>query len=207
MMIHPWDAARDDTEWQQWLAAHDFGHLAVNGQGGEPPWVQPTHFLYDAGRSEVLLHLARPNPLWRALEADPRVTLSVADDYAFIPGPWQAEPGTPTEHGTPTTYYTAVQLHCTAHVIDDPDAKSALLERQLAHFQPEGGSAPLSAPPLRRMLPGLRGLRLEVTSVRAKFKYGGKRSQEVRDRVADLLTTRDGPRDTRVREHVVRRGT
>jgi len=207
VLIHPWDAARDDAEWQQWLGAHDFGHLAVNGRGGEPPWVQPTHFLYDPGPSEVLLHLARPNPIWRALEADPHVVLSVADDYAYIPGPWQAEPGVPAEHGVPTTYYAAVQLHCTAHVIDDPAAKSALLERQLAHFQPEGGSATLSAPPFRRLLPGLRGLRLEVTSVHAKFKYGGKRSPEVRDRVADHLTARGGPGDTRVRDHVVRRGT
>ncbi|MET8977189.1 FMN-binding negative transcriptional regulator [Streptomyces sp. NPDC004539] len=205
MLIHPWDTARDDAEWQQWLTTHDFGQLAVNGLAGEPPWVQPTHFLYDPEQAEILIHLARPNPIWRALEADPHVVLSVADDYAFIPGPWQAEPGVPAEHGTPTTYYAAVQLHCTAHVIDDPAAKSALLARQMAHFQPEGGSVPTDSAPFDRMLPGLRGLRLDISSVRAKFKYGGKRSAEVRERVADRLTARGGPGDARVREHVVRR--
>ncbi|MFE1955300.1 FMN-binding negative transcriptional regulator, partial [Streptomyces sp. NPDC059524] len=64
MLIHPWDAARDGKEWQDWLAGHDFGQLAVNGGDGEPPFVQPLHFAYDAGRGEVLGHLARPNPLW-----------------------------------------------------------------------------------------------------------------------------------------------
>lgn len=41
MLIHLWDAAHTDTEWQQWLAAHDFGQLAVNGLPGEPPHAQP----------------------------------------------------------------------------------------------------------------------------------------------------------------------
>lgn len=36
MLIHPWDAPQDDAEWQHWLAAHDFGQLAVNGLDGAP---------------------------------------------------------------------------------------------------------------------------------------------------------------------------
>lgn len=72
MLIHPWDAAVDDTEWQNWLATHDFGQLAVNGLPGKPPIVQPLHFAYDVERSEAVTHLARPNPIWRALETDPR---------------------------------------------------------------------------------------------------------------------------------------
>lgn len=80
MLIHPRDAPRDDSEWQHWLAAHDFGRLAVNGPGGEPPHVQPLHFAYDPGRREVVTHLARPNPIWPALQARPDVLLSVVDD-------------------------------------------------------------------------------------------------------------------------------
>ncbi|MBB6419862.1 hypothetical protein HDC93_005480 [Streptomyces sp. AK010] len=94
MLIHPWDAPRDDTEWQRWLAEHDFGRLAVNGLPGEPPHVQPPHFVYDAGRGEVVTHLACPNPLWPALEAGPDVLLSVVDDYVFVPGPGRP-PGRP----------------------------------------------------------------------------------------------------------------
>ena len=92
MLIHPWDAPGDDAEWQDWLAAHDFGQLAVNGPPGEPPMLQPLHFAYDPPRREAVTHLARPNPLWAALEERPTVLLSVVDDYTFIPGPWQAEP-------------------------------------------------------------------------------------------------------------------
>ncbi|OIJ84792.1 FMN-binding negative transcriptional regulator [Streptomyces colonosanans] len=208
MLIHPWDAPRDDAEWQHWLATHDFGQLAVNGMPGEPPHVQPLHFAYDAERGEALAHLARPNPLWPALEANPDVVLSVVDDYVYVPGPWQAPPDTPPEHGVPTSFYAAVQLRCTAHVVDDPAGKAELLNRLVGHFQPEGGSARAAAgeDPYGRMLPGIRGLRLEVTGVQAKFKYAGKRTQEVRDRIAAGLAARGGPLDARAREHLLRRG-
>lgn len=207
MLIHPWDAPRDDAEWQQWLAAHDFGQLAVNGPPGEPPWVQPLHFAYDPGRGEAVTHLARPNPLWSAVEARPQVVLSVVDDYVYVPGPWQAEPTVPTEHGVPTSLYAAVQLRCTAHLVDDPAEKAALLNRQVGHFQPEGGSSTVAAgeAPYGRLLSGIRGLRLEVTGVRAKFKYAGKRSEEVQDRIAAELAGRGGPRDAVAREHLLRR--
>ncbi|WP_043495416.1 FMN-binding negative transcriptional regulator [Streptomyces viridosporus] len=207
MLIHPWDAPHDDAEWQQWLAAHDFGQLAVNGPPGEPPHVQPLHFAYDAGRGEAVTHLARPNPLWRAVEADPVVLLSVVDDYVYVPGPWQAEPDVPPEHGVPTSLYAAVQLRCRAHVVDDPAHKAALLDRQVGHFQPEGGSARVAVgeAPYGRMLSGIRVLRLEVTGVRAKFKYAGQRSGAVRNRIAAGLADRDGARDPAARGHVLRR--
>ncbi|MER5756470.1 FMN-binding negative transcriptional regulator [Streptomyces sp. NPDC002088] len=207
MLIHPWDAPRDDTEWQGWLAAHDFGQLAVNGLPGEPPHIQPLHFAYDPERAEAVTHLARPNPLWAALEANPDVVLSVVDDYVFVPGPWQAPPDGPSEHGTPTSFYAAVQLRCTAHVVDDAAHKAELLNRQLGHFQPEGGSAraTVGEAPYGRLLSGIRGLRLEVTGVRAKFKYAGKKPGEVQDRIATELAARGGPGDATAREHLLRR--
>ncbi|WP_328745473.1 FMN-binding negative transcriptional regulator [Streptomyces sp. NBC_00285] len=211
MLIHPWDAARDDAEWQQWLAVHDFGQLAVNGPAGEPPFVQPLHFAYDPGLGlglgEVVTHLARPNPLWDAVEANSEVVLSVVDDYAFVPGPWQADPDVPPECGVPTSFYAAVQLRCRAHLVDDPAEKAALLNRQVGHFQPEGGTAEVAAGevPFGRQLSGIRGLRLEVTGVRAKFKYAGKRTLEVQDRIAGKLADRDAPGDAAAREHLLRR--
>ncbi|WP_031486479.1 FMN-binding negative transcriptional regulator [Streptomyces bicolor] len=207
MLVHPWDAPLDDAEWQRWLAVHDFGQLVVNGRDGEPPYAQPLHFVYDAERGEVLTHLARPNPMWPALLENPEVVLSVVDDYVYVPGPWQAAPEDPPEHGTPTSFYAAVQLRCRARVVDDPAEKAELLNRQVGHFQPEGGSARVAVGevPYGRMLSGLRGVRLEVTGVRAKFKYANHRTEEVKDRIADRLVARSGPRDAAAHEHLRRR--
>ncbi|MFC8507980.1 FMN-binding negative transcriptional regulator [Streptomyces sp. NPDC057411] len=212
MLIHPWDSPRDDAEWHAWLTAHDFGQLAVNGSPGEPPWVQPMHFRHEPDPGpygQVIAHLARPNPLWHDLERNPVVLLSVVDDYVFVPGHWTAPEGAPSEHGTPTSYYAAVQLRCVAHIVDDPAEKAELLNRQVAHFQPEGGTAEVcpGEAPFGRMLPGIRGLRLEVTDVRAKFKYAGNKPQDVQDRVAARLAERAGPGDSAARAHQLRRRT
>ncbi|GHJ39032.1 FMN-binding negative transcriptional regulator [Streptomyces sp. TS71-3] len=210
MLIHPWDAPHDEAEWRDWLALHDFGELAVNGLSGEPPYVQPLHFAYDPGHGphgEVITHLARPNPLWPALEADPEVLLSVVDDYVYIPGPWAAAAGVRPEHGVPTSLYSAVQLRCTAIVVDDAVQKADLLNRQVGHFQAAGLTAPAAEgeAPHGRLLPGIRGLRLEVREVRAKFKYANQKPQEVQDRIVTGLAERAGTRDAAARAHQLRR--
>jgi predicted FMN-binding regulatory protein PaiB len=52
------------------------------------------------------------------------------------------------------------------------------------------GSVEVDQPPYGRMLPGIRGLRLEVTDVLAKFKYDDHKPTEYRATVADKLTAR-----------------
>ncbi|MGK5694705.1 FMN-binding negative transcriptional regulator [Streptomyces sp. URMC 128] len=191
MFIQPWDASLDEAEWRAWIAeGHDFGQLSVNGLPGRPPVVVPTHFT--DGGNHLLIHLARPNPVWKAIEHDPNVIFSVIGDYAFIPGPWRAKPGIPATDGVPTSYYAAVQFTCHATIVDDPEAKAELLRRQLAHFQPDGDHAAVAVdqPPYGRMLSGIRGLRLEVTHVVAKFKYDDHKPVEHRTSVADRLADR-----------------
>ncbi|MEU2776762.1 FMN-binding negative transcriptional regulator [Streptomyces sp. NPDC007162] len=191
MFIQPWDAALDEAEWQTWIAdGHDFGLLGVNGLPGHAPTTVPTHFVPDGNR--LLIHLARPNPVWEVVENDPNVTFTVLGDYAFVPGTWRAAPGTAPTDGVPTSYYAAVQFTCRARIVDEPEAKAALLRRQLAHFQPDGDHAPVEAgqAPYGRMLPGIRGLVLDVSEVRAKFKYDDHKPVEHRATVADRLTAR-----------------
>ncbi|UBU13503.1 FMN-binding negative transcriptional regulator [Nonomuraea gerenzanensis] len=193
MLIHPWDAARDDEEWRSWLHTRDFGQLVVNGVDGAAPVVVPTHFLYD-GDAEVLLHLARPNPIWEALEANPVAVVSVHDDYAYIPTSWRSDS---PETGVPTSYYAAVQLVCAAQIVDDRAGKAEILRRQLAHHQPGGdhGEVAADAGPYHKRLSAIRGLRLRVREVRAKFKYDDHQTAELRERVARGLAERDLPRD------------
>jgi len=192
MLIHPWDAALDAAEWQDWLAATDrFGMLAVNNlDPTQAPVVLPTHFTLAGG--ELLIHLARPNPVWPHLEAAAEVRLALIGDYAYIPTYWRAKAGGPDEDGVPTSYYSAVQFVCRPTVVDDPQAKADILAAQLADFQPEGRHAEMAADqsPYGRMLPGIRGVRLTVSRVEAKFKYDDHNPVEHRERVIDHLEER-----------------
>ena len=206
MLVHPWDAPIDDAEWRTWLSAHDFGQLIVPGRDRDLPVVVPTHFVYD-GALTVRLHLARPNPVWAALAERPRALLTVVDDYAYVPASWQAEPGTPPEEGIPTSYYATVQLSCDVRVTDDREEEAAILREQMAHFEPDGGYVvpSVDAEHVRRRLPAIRGVELTVTSVRAKFKFGGNKKPAHRELLAGHLAGRDGPGDAAAREHRLRR--
>lgn len=209
MLIHPWDAPTDAGEWQEWLASTDrFGMLAVNNlDPAHAPVVVPTHFTF-AGQ-ELLVHLARPNPAWPHLAAAEEVRLAVMGDYAYIPGYWRSPPAGPQEHGVPTSYYTAVQFVCRPTVVDDPQGKARLLTAQLADFQPEGRHAAVDddEAPFARMLPGIRGLRLMVLRVEAKFKYDDQKPLEHRERVIERLDERGHGLDARAAAQQRRRVT
>ena len=206
MLVHPWDAPFDDAEVFAFVRSQGFGHLIVPGRR-DLPVVVPTQFVVDdavAGETpDVLLHLARPNPVWAALDERPVALLSVAGDWAYVPSAWKAVDGEDPALGIPTTYYAAAQLVCDAELLDDDDAKLDVLRRQLATYEPEIEHADPSVH--RRRLPGIRGLRLRVREVTGKFKYGGNVDQAHRDAVADRLRQRRGPGDAAALTHLARR--
>lgn len=202
MLIHPWDAAAGEHEWRRFAIDQGFGHLAA---GGGPdrrrPVIVPTQFVLD--EDVALIHLARPNPIWRAIEENPYVVLSIAGDWAYIPSSWKTIDREDPADGVPTTYYGAVQLAGEAEIIDDQDGKLALLRRQLAALQPhEQYRDPATH---HRLLPGIRGIRLSISDVQAKFKYGGNVDRAHRLAVADRLERRGRPSDDAARQHLLRR--
>jgi transcriptional regulator len=201
MLVHPWDAGTGDDEWREFVATQGFGQLIAAGRGREVPVVVPTQFLLVD--DEVHLHLARPNPIWRAIDENSTVLLSIAGDWSFVPSAWKAIGEEDPTLGIPTTYYAAVQLVCGATVVDDDDGKLAILREQLASQQPD---VDVADPRVHeRKLAGIRGLCLAIREVTAKFKYGGNVDVEHRLAVAALLAQRSGPGDAAAREHVLRR--
>ena len=202
MLIHPWDAGRDEAEWVEFVRTQGFGHLVAAGRDRAVPVVVPTQFAL-VSAEEVVLHLARPNPIWPALDENPTVVLSVAGDWAYVPARWKAIGDEDPRMGVPTTYYAAVQLIADASVLDDPQEKAAVLRVQLADV--EAGSDVADPIEHGRTLNGIRGLRLAVRDVRANFKYGGNADDAHRAYVAEHLTERAGPGDAAALRHLRRR--
>ena len=206
MFIAPVDATLGETEWRPFVEAHPFGHLiAPGGPAHDLPVVVPTQFVL--ADDTVWLHLVRANPVFEALDENPRVLLSVADDWAFIPSSWKVVGDEDPSLGIPTTYYGAVQLVGSATVHDErtsPGSVAAILRRQLAAFQPgEDVVDPGDAHGAKLL--GILGILIRVEQVTAKFKYGGNVDEAHRRAVADRLVRRSGPGDDAAAGHVVRR--
>jgi transcriptional regulator len=201
MLVHPWDASTADAEWREFVVSQGFGQLIASGRGRDVPVVVPTQFILDA--EQIVFHLARPNPVWPAIEENPVVLFSVAGDWAYVPTAWKAIGEEDPAVGIPTTYYAATQLRCEATVVDDDEGKLAILRQQLAVMQPDIAAADPSVH--RRKLPGIRGLRLTIQEVTAKFKYGGNVDVAHRDAIAQRLAARDWPGDAAARQHLLRR--
>lgn len=205
MLIRKHDAAISEGEWRTFLSSRDFGELIASGRDRDVPVVVPTHFIYDGDRT-IRLHLAAPNPVWEALAENPVALVSVYGDYAYIPTRWNANAAANVEYGVPTSYYAAVQAVVRTRVVDDPDELASILTAQLAHFQPEGGHAPVAPDnDYGKLFGGIRGIVCAIEDVRAKFKYGGNKTVEHRLGIADRLAERGAGHDSAVRAQLLRR--
>jgi len=198
--VHRWDAGTDD-EWRSFVAAHGFGELIAAGRGRDVPVVVPTQFVLDG--DEVLLHLLRANPIWEAVAENPNLLLCVSGDWAYIPSDWKVIGDEDPTEGIPTTYYASVQITGTARSVDDADGIAEVLRTQLADLQP--GTETVDPTAHGAKLRAIRALRIDITSVRSKFKYGGNVDPDHQRAVATRLETRNGPGDRAAAAHLRRR--
>jgi transcriptional regulator len=192
------DASDDENRWRSFVAAQGFGHLVAAGRGRAVPVVVPTQFILQGDK--VLLHLAKSNPVFPALAENDQVVLSVAGDWAYIPGAWKAVGDEDPRIGVPTTYYGAVQLTGAATVTDRSEDTAAVLREQLGALEPDGDYIdPIEH---EAKLPTIRGISIAVTEVRSKFKYGGNVDAAHRAHIADQLAARGGPGDAAARQQI-----
>jgi transcriptional regulator len=200
VFIHDCDAGTED-EWRAFLAAHPFGELVASGRGRDVAVVVPTQYVL-AG-DDVLVHLVKANPVWAAIAENPHVVLSVSGDWAFIPSSWKVIGDEDPARGIPTTYYASVQLTGTAEVVADPAGVAEVLRTQLADLQP--GVDVVDPSDHGARLRAIQAMRIHVTDVRSKFKYGGNVDVAHRLAVAERLEQRDGPGDRAALAHLRRR--
>ncbi|MGO8722209.1 MAG: FMN-binding negative transcriptional regulator [Acidimicrobiales bacterium] len=202
MYIAKVDSGLGEDEWRDFVTAQGFGHLVAAGVARDVPVVVPTQFVLDG--DEVILHLVAKNPILGAIAEQPRVLMSVAGDWAFIPSPWKAVADEDPLLGIPTTYYAAVQLEGSATIVSDPAGIAAVLRRQLQVIQPDFEIADLLSAHETK-LGTIRGVRIAIDKIRAKFKYGGNVDAAHRAAVIAGLELRAGLGDLAAARHTKRR--
>lgn len=206
MLLTSLDAPTSDAEWREFLLEQDFGQLVAAGRGRDVPVIVPAHYWFD-GVAVIELHLHRDNPVFAALEESPHAVFSVIDAHAYVPAAWTAPRGGAAAWAPPASYYAAVHAIGTAEVLDQPSDVRALLQRQLAQLEAEtrAGATRPRVDPFGPTLEAVRGVRLRVSAVRARFAFGGDLPPAHRMAIAARLAERRSPNDLRAWEHLLRR--
>lgn len=192
MLVHPYDSAMSEKEWRDWIAdGSRFGILTVAAAPGEAPIMVPTHFTLL--EHEVVIHLHKANSAISAMRGGGQVSFMVMGDYAFIPGQWRAKDSNNLQDGVPTSYYAAVQFVCEPRIIDEPGGIVEILKMVMKDFQPDGGYAEVSETeaPYGPLVNAIRGVRMKIVSVDAKFKYDDHKSVEFREAMITRLLKRN----------------
>lgn len=123
-MYRPPAFAEDDVEVIVRLArSAGFGHLVVSTDAG--PSSTPVPFVIADDGSVVRMHLARPNPVWRAAPCRALLIVPVSD--AYVSPAWYPSKA---DHGrvVPTWNYEVVHLHGSLVAHDDAEWARAQID-------------------------------------------------------------------------------
>lgn len=122
----------------------------------------------------LLGHVAKPNPHWRYLAARPQAVVTFLGPHAYM-----SPKVYPDLARVPTWNYLAV--HCTvqARLIEDPDAKDALLKKLIGDHEPAYAEQwrGLGEDYARKMLAGIVAFELKVTDLQCKVKLNQHRPE------------------------------
>lgn len=135
-------------------------------------------------------HMARANPHWQTFARGHTVAV-FHGPHTYISPRWYAQP----EREVPTWNYATVHIHGQPVLVDERDAKLAIVDRTTATFEPAVNpwQRSVAGPRLEAMLANIIGFYLPLTQVQAKFKLSQNRTPEDRALVIAQLRAQPHP--------------
>ncbi len=175
MYLPPQFNAKDRAHARRLITEHAFASLISNDED-DLPFVThlPLHLVEEGDDMRLLGHVAKPNPHWRYLQARPRAVVTFLGPHAYL-----SPQVYPDLARVPTWNYLAV--HCTveARLIEDAEAKDALLKRLIGDHEPAYAAQwrGLGEAFALRMLAGIVGFELRITQLQCKLKLNQHRKE------------------------------
>lgn len=178
------------------IRQHPLGLLISQSPDGVQ--ASPIPFLYfpEEGEHGVLrAHMARANPHWKLLAADPACLVVFQGEQGYISPSWYASKAT-THQVVPTWNYVMAQMRGTLAATDDADWLQSQISA-LTRQQETGGPDPwhvTDAPAefIDRQKRAIIGLEITVTSIEGKWKLSQNRSPADQAGVIENLRNGDG---------------
>ncbi len=181
MYAPPFFAVADTAEMLAFAGERAFGTVVV----ADPSGMQASHvpFLVRGSNQDdaiVRFHVARPNPIHRAIEEGHQILLIVAGADAYVSPDWYV-----AENQVPTWNYTAVHLEGVGRILSSEETKtmvddlSAVHERLLLPKKP-WTSDKMDPARLAAMLRAIVGIEMTITAANGTRKLSQNKGMEDR---------------------------
>ena len=157
------------------MRSHSLASLISIDDAGLPYVTHLPLHVQEEGAGLVLLgHVAKPNPHWRYLQARPQAVVTFLGPHAYM-----SPRVYPDLARVPTWNYLAV--HCTvqAALIEETQAKDALLKKLIGDHEPAYAAQwrSLGEEYAHKMLAGIVAFELWVTDLQCKLKLNQHRPE------------------------------
>ena len=178
MYLPPQFDSQDPALAHALMRAHPFASLISNDDDGLPYVTHlPLHLQADGGAGQPVLllgHCARANPHWRYLQQRPRAVVTFMGPQAYL-----SPKVYPDLTRVPTWNYLAVHATVQARLLEDAEAKDALLKQLIADHEPAYAEQwhGLDADWRQGMLRGIVAFELSIESVQCKLKLNQHRPE------------------------------
>ncbi len=175
------------------MRRYDFATLVT--MAGDAPVATHLPLLIDDGRGAngtLLGHVSRANKQWRSFGDGPESLAIFQGPHAYVSPRWYA-----THPLVPTWNYAVVHAYGTPVIVDDADAKLAIIERLVTtqeSVMPEPWRVDDIPGDYREVqLLGIVAFEIEITRLEGKFKMSQDKQPADRAGVIAALEARDDP--------------
>lgn len=173
------------------IRSHPFGLLISNGHEG--PVANPVPFLLDpavGSYGRLRAHIARANPHWGLLAANPTVLIVFQGVDSYITPSWY-KTKRDTHKVVPTWNYAIVQVRGKGRVIEDPSWLAEQIAELTARHEADRAEpwkvtdAPATF--IQAQLKGIVGIEIDIEHIEGKWKVSQNRPVADRAGVAEGL--------------------
>lgn len=183
-------AIEDTKEIEAFLREMSFGFLGtVDAEGWSR--VTPLNFVYDG--HYFYFHGSLAGDKMKHIAHDPRVSFTVAKEYAIIPSYYTD----PRLACPATAFFKSVMVRGVVEKVVQLEEKAAAFALFMEKLQPEGKYDPISVedPQYRGQLKAVSLCRIVPESITAKFKFGQNVNRDKFDGIVQGLEERNCPID------------
>lgn len=197
MFVRPCWRPKSAEDARQIIDQHPWALLVSNGDDG--PMATNLPLLVEQGSEDgdalVLLgHMARANEHLRQLQTQTAPVLAIFEGpWSYVTASWYPERQMPS-----TYYYTAIHCYGALEFQDDAELEESLDEltqRMESDYTNGWRTGEIPRGEITRRLPSIRGFRMKVSRLEAKFKLGQDEPIVDALAVADVLDTHSAPID------------